>query len=227
MLLSLRDGHTNWIKSVRWAKTNESLLASCGDDGRICIWDLRTRVRQPPCTMIATEGRKQFNCLDWHPVFEHHVATGAHDSSCVVWDLRNRKQVQVYVEHNGSVNSIAFNSGGSLLLSGSSDKTSKIFDVCEGRNMFTLMSHNAPITSVCFNTTGEMFATGSRDKTVTVWKRNFDTINIVLDDESTTDLDESSAEYNADYDHVDDDHNSESTHHLQHPPDQMYKCYRK
>lgn len=188
MLVSFLDGHTNWIKCVRWAKTNDALLASCGDDGKICIWDTRTRVRQPPCEVIAPRRRGvQFNCLDWHPVFEHHLVTGAQDSSCVVWDLRNRKQVQVYVEHNGPVNSVAFNSGGSLLLSGSSDKTSKLFDVCEGRNMFTLMSHSGPVRSVCFNTTGEMFATGSQDKTVTVWKRNFDTVNIVMDDESTLD----------------------------------------
>lgn len=185
MLVSLLDGHTNWIKCVRWAKTNESLLASCGDDGKICIWDTRTRVRQPPCDVISTNRRLQFNCLDWHPVFEQHIVTGAQDSSCVVWDLRNRKQVQVYVEHSGPVNSVAFNSGGSLLLSGSSDKTSKIFDVCEGRNMFTLRSHYGSVTSVCFNATGELFATASQDRTVTVWKRNFDAVTIVPDNEFT------------------------------------------
>lgn len=180
MLVSLTDGHTNWIRSVRWAKTNESLLASCGDDGKICIWDTRVRVRQPPCDLISSARRRmQFNCLDWHPVFEHHIATGSHDSSCAVWDLRNRKQVQVYTEHNGSVNSVAFNKGGSLLLTGSNDQTSKIFDVCEGRNMFTLLSHRGPVTSVCFNNTDELFATASSDKTVTIWRRNFDTINIV------------------------------------------------
>lgn len=194
MLVSLLDGHTNWIKCVRCAKTNDALLASCGDDGKICIWDTRTKIRQPPCELIATRRRMQFNTLDWHPVFEHHIATGAQDSSCVVWDLRNRKQVQVYIEHSGSVNAVAFNSGGSLLLSGSSDKTSKIFDVCEGRNMFTLMSHEGAVTSVCFNASGEMFATASQDKTVTVWKRNFDTINIVLDDE-TGNINESTVEF--------------------------------
>lgn len=179
MLVSLIDGHRNWIRCVRWAKTNECLLASCGDDGKICIWDTRTRTRQPPCDIIAPARRTQFNCLDWHPVFEHHIATGSQESSCAVWDLRNRKQVQVYTEHEGPVNSVAFDSGGSLLLTGSSDQTSKIFDVCEGRNMFTLLSHKGPIKSVCFNNTGEMFATASSDKTVTIWRRNFDTINIV------------------------------------------------
>lgn len=141
----------------------------------------------------------QYNCLDWHPIFEQHIATGAQDSSCAIWDLRNRKQVQVYAEHDGSINSVAFDSGGSLLLSGSSDKTSKIFDVCEGRNMFTLMSHSAPVTSVSFNATGEMFATGSQDKTVTVWKRNFETINIVLDD-GTSQHNETNVDSNCDDD---------------------------
>lgn len=179
LLFSCLDGHTNWIKCVRWAKTNDALLASCGDDGKICIWDTRIRVRQPPIVSLSTKRKTQYNCLDWHPVFEHHIATGAQDSAVTVWDWRNGKPVQVYAEHDGSVNSVAFNSGGSLLLSGSSDKTGKIFEVCEGLNLFTLKSHYGPVTSVCFNSTGEMFAMGSQDKTVTIWKRNFDAVNIV------------------------------------------------
>lgn len=182
-LASLLGGHTNWIKCVRWSKTSDHLLASCGDDGVVCIWDTRTKVRQPPAQVLSHRRRVAFNCLDWHPVFENHIATGAQDASCGVWDRRNLKQVQLYAEHTESVNSLAFNSGGSLLLTGSSDKTSKIFDVCEGRNMFTLKSHKETVTSVCFDRTGEMFATASKDNTVTVWKRNFDTVNIVVDDE--------------------------------------------
>lgn len=188
MLASLLGGHKNWIKCVRWSKTSDNLLASCGDDGVVCIWDTRTKIRQPPEQVLSAKRRMIFNCLDWHPVFEHHIATGAQDASCIVWDRRNLKQVQVYAEHTEAVNSVAFNSGGSLLLTGSSDKTSKIFDVCEGRNMFTLKSHKEAVTSVCFDSTGEMFATGSKDNTVTVWKRNFDAVNIVLDDEAS-DLD--------------------------------------
>lgn len=188
MLASLLGGHKNWIKCVRWSKTNDHLLASCGDDGVVCIWDTRTKIRQPPAQVLSAKRRMSYNCLDWHPVFENHIATGAQDASCVVWDRRNSKQVQVYAEHTEAVNSLAFNAGGSLLLTGSSDKTSKIFDVCEGRNMFTLKSHREAVTSVCFDGTGELFATGSKDNTVTVWKRNFDTVNIVLDDEASVEL---------------------------------------
>lgn len=57
-----------------------------------------------------------------------------------------------------------------------------------------------------------MFATGSQDKTVTVWKRNFDTINIVLDDDEneTENLNESTlqnydAEVEDDYGRANDD----------------------
>lgn len=181
MLVSYPYGHTNWIKCVRWAKTNDRLMASCGDDGKICIWDTRIKV-QPPIEVISSRRRMQFNCLDWHPVFDHHLATGAQDSSCSVWDLRNKRPIQVYSEHKDAIRSIAFNSGGSLLLSGSQDSTSKIFDVCEGRNMFTLISHESPITSVCFDRTGELLATASMDRTATIWRRNFETVDIVLDD---------------------------------------------
>lgn len=197
LLVPFVDGHENWIKSVRWAKSNDSLLGSCGVDGRICIWDARTKVRQAPGVIIRKKSA-QFNCLEWHPTFEHHIATGAQDHTCCVWDLRNRKPVQYYVEHNGSINSIAFNSGGSLLLTGSSDRTSKIIDVCEGRILFTLKSHKEPVTSVCFNPSGDLFATGSQDKTVTVWKRNFETVNVIPDDGCQETVLESTGEFYSD-----------------------------
>lgn len=180
-LVTLSYGHNQWIRSVRWSKLNDSLLASCGDDGKLCIWDSRTKVKQPPSITIGT--KRRLNCLDWHPVFDHNIVTGTQESSSIIWDLRNKKKVQVYLEHTDSVNSVAFNPDGGLLLTGSSDKTSKIFDVVHGVNMFTLKSHSEPITSACFNSTGELLATASRDKTVTVWKRNFDVLRVVRADE--------------------------------------------
>lgn len=185
LVLSLLDGHTNWIKCIKWSKLNDSILASCGDDSKICLWDTRTKVRQPPYYIIKTRKSTQFNSLDWHPIFEHHIVTGAQDSSCFVWDLRNKKHVQAYAEHLGAVNSVSFSNAGSLLLTGSSDMTCKIFDVCEGRSMFTLKSHNGPLTSVCFNGSDEMIATASQDKMTTVWKKNFEAVSIELtsDDE--------------------------------------------
>lgn len=178
---TLIDGHTNWIKCVQWSKTHDTLLASCGDDGRLCIWDHREKTRSVPCVTILSPRRTQFNCLDWHPVFEHHIVTGAQDSSCTIWDLRNKKRVQVYAEHDGQVNSVAFNPGGSLLLTGSADQSSRIFDCLEGRNIFNLLAHKSSITSTCFDPSGDLFATSSSDKTVTIWKRNFDSITIVPD----------------------------------------------
>jgi dynein assembly factor with WDR repeat domains 1 len=180
-LVTLIDGHTNWIKCVQWSKTHESLLASCGDDGRLCVWDVRTKVRTMPSITILSPRRTQFNCLDWHPIFEQHIATGAQDTSCAIWDLRNKKRVQIYAEHDSQINSVAFNSGGSLLLTGSADKSSRIFDCLEGRNIFNLLAHRTAITSTCFNPPGDLFATASTDKTVTIWKRNFDVVTIVPD----------------------------------------------
>uniref|UniRef100_A0A6G1S6Y1 POC1 centriolar B n=1 Tax=Aceria tosichella TaxID=561515 RepID=A0A6G1S6Y1_9ACAR len=180
-LFTLVDGHKNWIRGVQFSKTHERLLASCGDDGRLCIWDVRTGVRTNPCVTIPPTRKTPLICLDWHPVFEHHIATGAQDSSTTIWDLRNRKRVQVYNEHEGQVNSVAFNTGGSLLLTGSADCSSRIFDCLEGRNIFNLLAHKSSITSTCFDPSGELFATASTDKTVTIWKRNFDVVTIVLD----------------------------------------------
>lgn len=178
-IVSLSDGHTNWIRCVRWSKTNESLLASCGDDSRLCIWDAREKVRKPP--LITLQNRTRLLCCDWHPIFEHHIVTGAHDGSCTVWDLRIKKRVQFYNEHTLAVNSVAFNQGGSLLLTGSSDSSSRIYDCLEGRNVFNLLAHKSEVTAACFDPSDYLFATASSDKSVTIWKRNFDIVTIVQD----------------------------------------------
>lgn len=202
-LLSYVESHQNWIKCVRWSKTSENLIASCGDDGRLCIWDTRQDNKLTPPIQLKLKKRMQLNCLEWHPIFDFHIATGTQEGTCSVWDLRMEEQIQAYKDHNGSINSLAFNPGGSLLLSGSSDKTTKIFDVRQGLNLYTLLSHMGPVTSVCFNPTGELIATGSQDKTVTIWKRNFDVVNIVkAKNESSVDFDLShqpSEDFNGSY----------------------------
>lgn len=49
------------------------------------------------------------------------IATGGTDDRIFVYDMKSRKQSQILLNHNGTVNALAFTSGGTHLLSGGDD----------------------------------------------------------------------------------------------------------
>lgn len=187
MIHSFRNGHRNWIKCVRWSKKDPHLIASCGDDRKLCIWDTRSPCMQPILDMQACRPSMQFNCLDWHPKYKDNIATGAKDGTCVVWDLRVEKPIQLYAQHTRAINSVAFNTWGNFLISGSADGTTKGFDILEGRHVFDL-EDRFPINSVAFDSTGDLLASASNDKSILVWRSNIESCNIITDEEEHSQL---------------------------------------
>ena len=59
------------------------------------------------------------------------------------------------------VNSVAFNTNGTILASGSSDRTIKLWNVETKTEIATLKGHSYYVNSVAFNTNGTILASGS------------------------------------------------------------------
>ena len=64
------------------------------------------------------------------------------------------------------MDSVAFNTNGTILASGSCDMTIKLWDVETKTEIVTLKGHNKTVNSVAFNTDGTIIASGSSDKTI-------------------------------------------------------------
>jgi histone-binding protein RBBP4 len=80
-------GHTATVEDVCFHPTNPSLLASCGDDGCLLLWDLRAPPR--PIGGVRNAHTGDVHCLDWsRDRNARYLITGGDDGVVRLWDMR-------------------------------------------------------------------------------------------------------------------------------------------
>jgi len=72
------------------------------------------------------------------------------------------------LDHNSSVQAVAFSPDGTKVLTGSFDKTARIWDVTTGLEVHKL-NHDGTVYAVAFSPDGTKVLTGSFDKTAWIW----------------------------------------------------------
>jgi len=94
------------------------------------------------------------------------IVTSSGDSTCMVWDIGQRRNKQTFDDHSGDVMSISLHpKGENLFISGSCDTTAKLWDLRVQKSVKTFPGHESDINSVAFFPDGNAFATGSDDTT--------------------------------------------------------------
>lgn len=175
-ICTLSGEHTNWVRHARFSQLSPFLLSSCGDDGFICIWDIRTK----DAAIKLTSKRKSthFINVQWHPNCEYVMSSTSSDLKIRIWDLRYEKSIQSYQVHDSIISSACFHSSGNYLISSSYDQTCKILDIYQGRTMFTIKAHSGQVNSAQFSRKGDYFATAGQDRSILYWKSNLPEIDL-------------------------------------------------
>ena len=95
--------------------------------------------------------------------------TASSDHTARLWNVATGQEIAVLRGHTASVNSAAFNPGGTLIVSASTDGTAHLWEATSGRHVSVLLGHSAHLSGASFSSDGARIVTASADKTARVW----------------------------------------------------------
>ncbi|KAI3402577.2 sof1 [Candida oxycetoniae] len=155
------------VNTVKFNQTETNIIASCGSDNSIVLYDIRTNT---PIQKCVTSFRN--NCISWNPMEAFNFATGNEDHNAYLWDMRNmKKSLNIYKDHVAAIMDVDFSPTGEELVTGSYDKTIRIYKTRQGhsRDIYhTKRMQRVFVTK--FTTDARYILSGSDDTNVRVWR---------------------------------------------------------
>ncbi|MEO8311232.1 MAG: TIR domain-containing protein [Caldimonas sp.] len=144
-----------------------ALIASGSEDGKIVVWDARTR--QPVGPALAGHG-KPIASIAFSPDGKL-LASGSDDQTIVLWDLERRQPLDPPLTgHKAGVASVAFSPDGKTLASaGRWDKTLMLWDVASRKPLGApIAADRVDVSTVAFSPDGKLIASGG-SASITLW----------------------------------------------------------
>ncbi|GBG32591.1 Histone-binding protein RBBP4 [Hondaea fermentalgiana] len=91
------------VGDVQWHCKHQELFGSIGDDGAMCLWDLRAKDAKPIAT-AAKAHEKGVNTLSFSPFNDYLSLTGGSDKVIKLWDQRNlNRPLHVFEGHTDEI----------------------------------------------------------------------------------------------------------------------------
>ena len=135
-------------------------LATCSDDGTICVW-LASSWEE--VTML------DHNTTVYSAAWSRsgRLVSGDCNGQMRVWDLKGTPSATVLVGHSDAVRSIAVS--GTRIFSGSGDKTIRVWDISTLRHTRTLDEHTRSVSDVALTKDEQHLVSCSWDNSLKVW----------------------------------------------------------
>ncbi|CUM66080.1 uncharacterized protein PRCAT00003734001 [Priceomyces carsonii] len=179
-------GHKAAVLDTAFDPFNLQRVASCSDDGKICIWDIpegysyhknvdeNNNVKDvtEPVKILSGHTRKVGH-VEYHPCAQNILASCSMDYTVKIWNVETGKEV-ITLPHKDMVTSFSFNYNGSLLATASRDKKIRIWDIREQKVISEGPGHTGakPSRVAWLGNTDRIVTTGFSklsDRQVGVW----------------------------------------------------------
>ncbi|PGH13004.1 hypothetical protein AJ80_06488 [Polytolypa hystricis UAMH7299] len=156
--------HKQGVSVVQFSPDG-SMLASCGADATIKVWDVSTGR-----LIHSFEGHLAgISTISWSPD-SSIIASGSDDKSIRLWHVSTGKpHPHPFLGHHNYIYSVAFSPKGNILVSGSYDEAVFLWDVRSGRIIRTLPAHSDPVAGVDFVRDGTLIVSCAHDGLIRVW----------------------------------------------------------
>jgi WD40 repeat protein/tRNA A-37 threonylcarbamoyl transferase component Bud32 len=140
-----------------------TLLASCGVDKTVKIWDC------PTWRVLRTlTGHSEMVLSVAYSPDGRLLASASADKTVRLWDALTGESKFTLEGHTDAVRCVAFDPKGHRLASCSRDKTVKIWNVDTGKSQRTLEGHTETVWGVAFSPSGLLASCGD-EKTIKLW----------------------------------------------------------
>ncbi|GLC68369.1 hypothetical protein PLESTF_000683700 [Pleodorina starrii] len=178
-------GHVDWVRDVAFAPAGTPgvpgrLLASCGDDKTVKLWDLGGS--QPALKYTMCGHTDIVSSLCFAPDGSL-LASASTDLSIRLWDPSTGRQAgRALVAHKSPVTCVCFSPDGKLLASGSHDKMIFLWDLAACLEAGAvggpgpgaapdgeLAGHTDKVLCVNFSPDGKMLVSASADGSMRLW----------------------------------------------------------
>jgi WD40 repeat protein len=158
-----QTAHEGALNDIAWNPEGGE-FATCGDDGRIIVWDADTF--EPKRSFQAHDDYAL--CLAYNSDGSLLVSGGA-DYSVILWDTESYEGIRIFTGHTDYVRSVAFHPEGGTLASAGDDGMVFLWDIETGNALAEFTGHVDYVRSVAFSPDGTYLASGSDDTTVILW----------------------------------------------------------
>jgi WD40 repeat protein len=179
------EGHTDRVWHVCWHPTRP-LLASCGGDRTVRVWEPKTRERSAQWTCVAVVEdftSRTVRSVAWSPC-GRYLAAGAFDAKAYLWRVEEGSEplsllpIATLDGHENEVKSVAWAPSGSMLATSSRDKSVWVWEVSEGGRdvdmVAALTGHDADVKALAWHPRLDVLASASYDNSVRVWAEGED-----------------------------------------------------
>jgi coronin-1B/1C/6 len=139
-IIPLARSHTAPVLDTDWSPHDDSLVASGGEDGVVCLWKVESSAFDgwgaegwvpqdfEPVARIDASPRK-IGQVAWNPTVQHVLATASGEHTVKLWNLGSPERAQSTLGgHGDAIQSIAWDPVGTLIATTCRDRKMRLFD---------------------------------------------------------------------------------------------------
>jgi len=154
------------VKDLHWRPSGQ-MLASCGEDGKIMLWNAATGVR----THLLEGHDDWVLSVRWRPDGARLVSC-SWDGSLRMWSPTDGKCLAVYMSNHSPATTVRWRPDGQAFACSGVDRTVRVYDAVEDGEdgkVLQLVGHTDSVSNIAWRPDGQCIMSISSDGTARTW----------------------------------------------------------